>query len=635
MRGWLVALALMGCAAGDGKDTSVVPEPEPGELIAGFAAARIPAPVGIGTAGFGPFGAPASESPFSDIYPATRAVFGHPEVKVMVLSRGEGFEAVFIRLDAVGMFAQLRQEVVREISDRLGRDMDDAVLIGATHTHSGPGRVLNSGTVGSSFFDIVVDKFLPEFYTRFVDAIADAVEAAYADARPARLGTSVGTCTDGHNDRRCEDGETYTNSALPLLAVERDGTVDGLLMAYAVHGTVLGIDQLHLSQDVSGAIETAVEDRFDHPVPVIMFNSWGADMSPGDPAIETRPAGVRDPAYDRMWRVGAAVADAVDAALGELEWTDTPDIRLDTRRIPIDREKIGYEEGVFEYEYGGVYCGTETGSCEAPGRVDGLDTMCVPFFENFPAPVQVDVTQGWIGPYAVTTFPGEPGTRLAEKIMDGIAAIEGQPTPVLFLGYTQDYLGYSILEDDWWHGGYEAGGALWGPRQGEYLTQRLIDAWAAFAGEGAFGEERGVLEPFPYTVDSPYAPSAAVDAGAVLADAADVAADGVITFSVAGEDPWLGAPRLRVETEAGEVVTRPGGWPLDGDDQNFDLALSVEPPWEEEAAARTFRWTWRFSPRSPLVDGIDLSGQRIRLVATVPQAGGGEVEVRSAVVGVE
>ena len=365
----LVLSLLVACDSG-GKDAvdDTVPAAEPGEFVAGFARARIPAPVGIGTAGFGPFGAPVSESPFSDIYPGTQAIFGHPEIKVMVLSRGEGFEAVFIRVDTVGMFAQFRTEIVREVSQRLGRDMDDAVLIGATHTHSGPGRVLNSGLGGGgSFFDIVVDKFLPEFYERFVDQIADTVDAAYADARAARLGTSVGTCSAGHNDRRCDDGETYENPTMPLLAIERDGVLDGVLIAYPVHGTVLGIDQLYLSQDVSGAIESAIEDRFDHAVPAILFNSWGADMSPSDPAIEMPPHGVRDPNYDRMWRVGSVVADSVDAAVASLEWTSEPDIRLQTRRVPIDRARIGYADDEFDYPYGAVYC-TGEGDCEATMR---------------------------------------------------------------------------------------------------------------------------------------------------------------------------------------------------------------------------------------------------------------------------
>ena len=110
-------------------------------------------------------------------------------------------------------------------------------------------------------------------------AIADAVEAAMNDLQPARLGVVEGFIPMAHEDRRCEDGLDYTNDSAPIVVVERGGTIDGLMMAYAIHGTTLGIDERTLSQDVSGAIEHAVSLVFEHPVQVMMFNSWGADIS--------------------------------------------------------------------------------------------------------------------------------------------------------------------------------------------------------------------------------------------------------------------------------------------------------------------------------------------------------------------
>ena len=67
----------------------------------------------------------------------------------------------------------------------------------------------------------------------------------------------------GHSDRRCEDGLDYTNDDAPIVAFERDDEIQAIVMSYAIHGTVLGIDDLTLSQDVSGGIERAIEDRFD------------------------------------------------------------------------------------------------------------------------------------------------------------------------------------------------------------------------------------------------------------------------------------------------------------------------------------------------------------------------------------
>ena len=105
--------------------------PKPGPLEVGLATARMPVPVGIGTVGYGGFGF-NQPSPFSDLYPATEAVHGHPDFRVVSISRGEGFEVIFVRSDMVGVFQQLRQAVLRELEVRTGRNLDDVLVMGAT-----------------------------------------------------------------------------------------------------------------------------------------------------------------------------------------------------------------------------------------------------------------------------------------------------------------------------------------------------------------------------------------------------------------------------------------------------------------------------------------------------------------------
>ncbi|MFT6159893.1 MAG: hypothetical protein ACJA00_002483, partial [Myxococcota bacterium] len=266
----------------------------------------MPAPVGIGTVGFRGFGLPSELSPFSDIYPATHTIHGHPEFKIVAVSRGEGHEVVFVRSDTIGVFQQLRQSILEQVQERTGRDLDDGLIFAATHTHSGPGRIIDAGGP----FDLIADTFLPEHYDRFAAAVADGVVAALDDLAPGRIGHAEVQIPDAHSDRRCEDGLDYKNSTVPLLVVEQEGDVAAVVMAYAIHGTLLNIEELTLSQDVSGAIEQAVEDRFDVPVEALMFNSWGADMAPSDPEI-TLDSGVALPGnYQRMEAIGTVVADA-------------------------------------------------------------------------------------------------------------------------------------------------------------------------------------------------------------------------------------------------------------------------------------------------------------------------------------
>jgi hypothetical protein len=628
-------LGLLALAACDGDkpvpaDTATEPAPVPGDLQAGFARVAIPAPVGMGTVGYGPMGGPDTESRYTEIYPATQSIHGVPEVKVAVLSRGDAFEVIFARFDAVGVFQQFRRAVVLRVMERSGRDIDRALVMGGTHTHGGSGRIVDGGAI----FDIIADSFFPEYYDVFVNSVVDVILAAYDDLAPARIGVGEGYCADGHDDRRCEDGAPdYENGYLPLLGVERDGELEVLITAYAVHGTVLSLDDLTLSQDVHGAIEQAIEDRFDHPVEVMAFNAWGADMSPGNPDVETQDGATQPDGFDRMERVGVAVADEVHAALaGGLEWTDTPDIELAIFRPRIDREVIGYEEGVFPYNYGAVYCEGDD-DCNAATTIDGLDTRCIPFNEMYPAPNQTVMTAGHVGGFHLVTFPGEPGTTLAEALLADIRAAHDDVGPIFFMGYGQDYNGYSIAEEDWWQGGYEASGSLWGPKQGEYLSARALEAMASFHTGRAMANEADFITPFDDPTYTPLTPETAVDAGSILVDveAAYTPTD-TVTLVVAGSDPWLGPPAVSLVDASGAVFLRPNGTELTGDDYHFHRSLVVDPLYEDVEAptTRTFAWTISMPARHQIAGWFSVPAGAYTLRVQVPLNDGTTATVESA-----
>lgn len=625
-------LALCACSGPD-DDTTVDPPPQPGELQVGVGFARMPVPLGIGTAGYGGFGVVADPTPFSKIYPGTTRIHQHPDFKALAVSRGEGFELVFLRTDTVGIFQQLRRAVVLELLDRTGKDLDHALVIGATHTHSGPGRVVQGGGV----YDLVTDQFFPEFYENVVDAMADAVEEALADLKPGRVGTGFAYTDEAHGDRRCEDGLTYTNGSTPMVAIEQEGELVGLLLAYAVHGTVLGIEDLTLSADVSGGIEEAVEDRFDHAVQVEMFNSWGADMSPSDPGTELQAGATLPDGYLEIARAGQAVADAVEAALPALAWTEEPDLSLRTFRVPIDRTVIGYAEGEFPYEYGGVYCSSTTPEdCDPATFIDDLDQTCVPFTYEYPAPVQTEISAGRLGDLTLITFPGEPGTLLAEQVVADLQARGAGD--VAFLGYSQDYIGYSILEDDWWQGGYEASGAIWGPRQGAYLADRAVAAWATEAGAALDGVAPIAREPAeiaPFVIDpyDPYVAPAPVALGTVVTDTLpSYAPTDVVTFTVAGHDPWFGAPTATLVREDGAPVLRPNGQPLDSDGIGFWLDLTTVPTYADDLSATTREFDWHFSMPAahPVPGAVPALSGTFRLSVALPDGAGGTVIVASS-----
>jgi hypothetical protein len=269
---------------------------------------------------------------------------------------------------------------------------------------------------------------------------------------------------------------------------------------------------------------------------------------------------------------------------------------MDTHRFTLSRDAIGYPDGVWEHPFGAVYCGGATeADCDPETVETGIDAQCVEFTGEFPAPDRTIVSVGAIGDWHFLTWPGEPGTELIQDLLAAVREQDGVSDVMLF-GYAQDYTGYSLHEDDWWQGGYEASGALWGPLQGEYISARALDAFARSlsAWDPYRPLEPRPLAPFAAGDYTPYVPTPAQNVGlvGVQVDPAYGPTD-VVAFAVAGLDPWLGTPVAWLEQD-GAVVSRPNGMRLDSDGYGWWLDLEPFPTYasDMDATSRVFWWTF-------------------------------------------
>ncbi len=606
-------LFVLGAASGCGEDETASHAqsparareeiPAPGPLVAGVAEVKMAVPVGIGTMGYGTINATPSITPFADKFPGTKRQHGALTVKAVALSRGPAHELVFVRADTVGVFQQLRQAVIDQVKSRTGRDLTNGLVVAGNHTHSGPGRILKAdGTLTA-----LGDTFSPEIYQRVAGAFVDVVVRALEDQKPAEIGHVLAASSDGHHDRRCQNDplpQIQEDPTLPVIAVRRAGVLDAVVASYGYHGTILGLADLTLSGDLGSAVEQKIAERFDHPVTVLFFNSWGADMAPGSVSFDAQAGqtGADQPAgFDAMEGLGVRIADVVAPAALRVAFDANADVRARTYRVHFNREVMNYDDETFTaFPHGGVFCGLGgEGVCDQVTRLESLDELCVKVGEG-EIPTQTILTAGRIGSLRLVTGPGEWSTNLAAGVLAKVRAKAGGGGDAMFIGYAQDYTGYNLNEADWWQGGYEASGALWGPHQGDYLAARAVEAFETF-------EDTYATPPFPqpavlgaFSADgyAPYVAEQAREAGTVASDVeANVSATSVVHFTVRGGDPWLGTPIATLERASGgggfEAVRRPNGTVIDSDSYDFWIDLAVDPPYDQApaASARTFLWT--------------------------------------------
>jgi hypothetical protein len=368
----------------------------------------------------------------------------------------------------------------------------ERVLVAATHTHQGP-----KGLTG---FRSTADTALIAIITR---QIVGAIEAATQRLAPARLMAGSGQVDSVSLNRRFE--ERPVDTTVRVLRVEgEDGALRAALINYACHPTVLGPDNLLLSQDWPGFACRAVKALWGD-VPVLFANGACGDVNPikiGETFEDARRAGTI---------VGAAAA----RILGELAAHGKAQIVHNTRR----------GENTAKPPAGGVLLEGALAGAIAPVT---LPIKVYPSDEEYqarlgPLRAQLDAvprdganlarrrelaavvgamrTESLTAPWGRNARKAHPQGYLTEvqylKLGDGAAIITApgelateiglemsalSPAPETFVvGYANDGIGYLMPDEVHEEGGYEAGRTLF--TRG--VEARLLAAAATAVGSTA------------------------------------------------------------------------------------------------------------------------------------------------------
>ena len=211
----------------------------------GAAAADITPPVGIAMGGY--WGRRSGATHIRDRLMAKALVCGQDAARIALVA-----------VDLVGLDA----EVVRGIREQVGYATgieDAAIMVCASHTHSGP---LTFPFRGMECID-------GDYLEQVVAAVVEVVVAAAADSRPGRLYYARPEVQIGINRREPHPQGTRIgqNPAGPVVSyahvlrfVAADGT-GATLFNHACHPVVLGHNNLQLSGDFASAAVRYIEEQ--------------------------------------------------------------------------------------------------------------------------------------------------------------------------------------------------------------------------------------------------------------------------------------------------------------------------------------------------------------------------------------
>ena len=181
------------------------------------------------------------------------------------------------------------------------------ILIGATHTHSGP----VTATMLAWKDDPVVPAPDAEYMEIFHAGIVQAATAARQAARPAQLAVTTARVEGVGCNRLAPDGPF--DSEAGLLAVRSEGKLLALALVYGMHPTVLHEDSQWVSSDFLYYARQQLNEAFPG-LTTVYYNAPCGNLSPR--------YHVRGQTFTEAERLGRKLGSVTVAALGRLHEED-------------------------------------------------------------------------------------------------------------------------------------------------------------------------------------------------------------------------------------------------------------------------------------------------------------------------
>lgn len=438
------------------------PEQTAGQLYAGVARANITPPVGIEMGGCrARLGVSVSQGVLDELC-GTAVVLGRSETELALVS-----------CDLVAIYDDLAASVRHQVTERTGIP-GDHVMIGASHTHSGPGY---GGIWAAS-------AMARKYKENLASLLAGAVAAARIKMQPARAIAGKGQVHANVSRRkRLPDGSMVLDvnpegAVDPGVGVIRIDDLNGnplaLVVNYAAHPVCLRANNLLISADWVGFMRSSVEYLVG--APVLFLQGASGDLIPVERGnqIMARRVGLRvasevlrifstiqttarlvlegDPSdYDHVQGERLVVAaDPVDDALLGVRRTFVS-MPLEP---PVHRDKV--EDLVATWA-------EVLGRLERAGEDPGQSSVAQFYRDWFEQELQALKSEGRpatfpaemqalrIGDAALVTFPAEVFTEI------GLAVKERSPFPVtMFVSLANGgSLPYVPTEEAFTLGGYE------------------------------------------------------------------------------------------------------------------------------------------------------------------------------------
>ncbi len=301
----------------------------------GYAQEIYTPPTGVGLAGY--FNERPNVGMYDDLYAKA----------LVVESAGRKFG--FLTFDLCSIFKPMFDELEKRIVARFGRDVHDALIISATHTHTGPLLPANAEELAKA------DERLKYAFEETVAAGVRALERALLNLLPGEL--EVGSVYNNPYGfvRRywMKDGTLLTNPGwrnaqidkpecdfdrtIGILKVVQNGRVAAIMCNIANHGDTIGGNLV--SADWYGRFAQEVQHALKTSLPVLVVDDASGDINHFDFRQD-----IHQSSFAEATRIGRGYAAIVLDALDKLEPLTEAEVTVHNSVMTVPHRQITPEE---------------------------------------------------------------------------------------------------------------------------------------------------------------------------------------------------------------------------------------------------------------------------------------------------
>jgi neutral ceramidase len=521
------------------------------------------------------------------------------------------------------------------------------VLVGATHTHSGPSQFANFATLNTlapspqtitnpaSFVEFLMpEQADPQIYTFLVKRIATALKRANRDLGPAvagwgttqLLGVTQNRSIEAHladhgiiepygTGSVSQDPLGYKDTIDPLVSVLRVDRVNaddshtpiGAWSTFADHGTVNPSDYQVYTEDHQGTATRTFEAKMrragnvpnSEPVIDVFPNSNEGDQSAGlegqGPLIAESVGAREGGAMFKAWK--RAAKHLSEAPPVDLLWTrvcfcgqTTSDGTVADTPQAGAPFLTGSEEGrgpLYDITHEPLE-GDTSPTENAPHQGDKVGIPFATTKDSYPTAVPLFLAR--IGKRIIITFPGEATVEVGRRARARVLAIAHSlgVKGVTVMGLTNEFIQYITTPEEYSRQHYEGGSTIYGPAEGAAMTDVLVQMAKSLR------DGKPAPKPYPFDPRHGVAPN-----GAPFGKGASTA---TATAQPTAQPPgsqavfqWQGGPRgedrpLDRRFIAIERKTK-SGWKLVTDDLGVSIVWTGDPDGAYSAH-------WQISPKA-------------------------------------